>query len=469
MKKILLTVAALAVSAATFAQQKVVTETTVIGEDDYVTHYFYNAEGNPILLLTDDLSQQVLIYNELGQMTRQEYTDFTNDNSSRNYEYTYNELGQVATEEELAGQRSLGVTSYTYDEYGNVTSMTNSRAGLPINRRNTYNEAGQLIKQEILHPMNPQVAMATTEFVYDGDLLVRETDYSADELTSTTHYSYNDQAQLLSKVVKDAEGAVTSTTSYAYADIDVSFTPQNVNVVANPGNTVTITWTGSANAVVVDGVYYKVSGQQFTTPVLTDGEYIVYVAYNGNAFVSEPLDVIDNTKVGVSNVHMTGDIYATDETIIDYYGEPKDVIAYNLPIAWELNSDQNPISYRIYYNTTYYVDVEDGTLRSYTVPAINMKNYNPSTYSEVVVPLQIRVIAIYETGQMEPANTIDFTLEQTEAIMELVPVGIQQPRLSTLNAQRSTLYDLSGRPANANTRGIVILRQGDSVRKVLKR
>ena len=146
MKKILLAVAALMLSAASFAQQKVVTETTVIGEDDYVTHYFYNAQGNPILLLTDGLSQQLLSYNELGQVTRQEYTDFTNANASRNYEYTYNALGQVATEEEFAGTRSLGVTSYTYDEHGNITSLTNSRAGMPITRRNTYNEAGQLIK-----------------------------------------------------------------------------------------------------------------------------------------------------------------------------------------------------------------------------------------------------------------------------------------------------------------------------------
>ena len=467
MKKILLAVAALMLSATTFAQQKVVTETTVIGGDNYITHYLYNAQGNPILLLTDGLSQQLMTYNEQGQMTRQEYTDFTNANASRNYEYTYNALGQVATEEEFAGERSLGVTSYTYDEHGHITSLTNSRAGMPITRRNTYNEAGQLIKQETLHPMNPQIALSATEYVYDGDLLVQETDYSVDVLTSTTYYTYNNMSLRQTKVVKDADGAVTSTTTYAYADIDVSFTPQNVNAVANPGNTITVTWTGAANGIIVGGQYYAVSGQQFTTPVLLDGEYIVYVAYNGNAFVTEPLDVIDNTKVGVSNVQQTGDIYATNETIIDYYGNPKDVIAYNIPIQWTLPDGANPIGYRIYYNSTYYVDVDEGTIRAYTVPAINMKNYNPSTYSEVVLPLQIRVIAIYETGQVEPANTIDFTLEQTEAIMELVPLGIQ--RLSTLNPQPSTFYDLSGRRASANARGIVIQRQGDTVRKVLKR
>ena len=452
-----------------FAQQKVITETTVVGQDAYVTHYFYNAEGNPFLLLTDNLSQQFLIYNQAGQITSQEYTDFTNANSSRTYLYTYNSLGQVQSEEEFAGQRSLGTTTYTYDEQGNILTLTNSRAGMPINRRNTYNDEGQLIKQETLHPMNPSVAMAATEYEYEGTLLIQETDYEQEVLTTVTTYTYDAMALCQAKTVTDPEGNLISTTTYAYADIDISFAPINVSALPNPDNTITLTWEGNANALIVDGKYYTLNGQTYTTPVLTDGQYTLYLAYDGNAVATDPVDVIDNSKAPVTNVRLCGDIYATAETILNYYGEPKEVTAYNIPIAWDLPDNQKPISYRIYYNSTYYVDVPDGTLRTYTVPAINMKTYNPSTYSEVLVPLQIRVIAIYATGKMEPDNLITFTLEETEEIIKLQPAdAINTP--ANLNPQSSTqYYDLSGRPINRHAqKGIILMRQGDTVRKVLQ-
>ncbi len=200
--------------------------------------------------------------------------------------------------------------------------------------------------------------------------------------------------------------------------------------------------------------------------MLLDGEYTFYVANNGNATVSDPVDVFDNTKVGVSNVQVTGNIYGEMTTITDYYGEEKEVLAYMIPVSWTLPEGAQPQGYRIYYNATYSVTVDDGTLRSYTIPAVNTTNYVMGQ-GVVTLPFQIRVVAIYATGEEEPANVISYTLEQTEAI--ITAVGINTPQLSTLNPHPSTSYDLSGRPAASNTRGILIQRQGDRVLKVLKR
>ena len=458
MKKILFAVAALLVSAATFAQQKVVSVAVTEDEETPVCYYqLYDASGFLVYAFTPGVGAEIYTNDALGQAIKKEVISYLEDETTT-YEYTYNELGQVTSEKSAYYKEE-----YTYDAHGYKTKTTrtlNNGYVVVISVVNTYDTNGHLTKS---------VTMGRTEVDYtydDAGFLISEQTLNDGVLQSTTTYTYNLDGSIATVRTEVPESTVTLSV-YSYADIDVSYIPQNAFAVANADNTVTLTWSGTATAVVVDGQLYPVSGNSFTTPVMQDGLYTFYVVNNGNAAVLPDVSVYDASKVGVSNVHMTGDIYATNETIIDYYGEPKDVIAYNLPIAWELNSDRNPSSYRIYYNSTYYVDVEDGTLRSYTVPAINMKNYNPSTYSEVVVPLQIRVLAIYETGQMEPANTIDFTLEQTEKIMELVPVGIQQVNSDIVNNSKS--FDLSGRPANANTRGIVIQRQGDSVRKVLKR
>lgn len=464
MKKIIFALVALAVCTISFAQQKVVTKTTVIDEDNYVSHYVYNAEGNPILIITEGLSQQIMTYNDFGQMVQQDYFDLTDSRYNRTYVYKYNEIGQVESEEELAGDRSLGTTTYTYDNHGNVVSTTNSRAGMPISRRNTYDNDGHLIKMEIPNPMNPSVVMQATEYVYEGNILTSEAHYSSEILVSTTIYTYS-QDLLVNEIEKDPAENVTSRTDYLYSDIDVSFAPQNVNAVANEGNTITVTWEGAANAVIIGSQYFLVRGQNFTSPVLLDGQYTIYVVNNGNALVTDPIDVIDNTKVGVSNVRRNGDIYASNETILDYYGEPKDVIAYNIPIAWDLPDTQKPTGYRIYYNSTYSVEIEDGSLRSYTIPAVNTSNYVMGQ-GVVTIPFEIRIIAIYATGEVEPANVISFTLDETEEILNLQPV---EDAINTIKTGQSSSqwFDLSGRHATKNAHSILIQRQGGQVRKVL--
>ena len=120
------------IAAISFAQEQVVTQTTISGDETYVTHYLYDAQARPFLLLTEDLSQQFYTYNDANQIVRQDYTDLSGSGSDVSYVYTYNEAGLLVTEEEFFGERSNGVTTYTYDEHGNRASITNSRSGLPI-------------------------------------------------------------------------------------------------------------------------------------------------------------------------------------------------------------------------------------------------------------------------------------------------------------------------------------------------
>lgn len=461
-----------------YAQDQVVTETTVQGENTYVTHYLYDAQARPFLLLTDELSMQFYTYDETGNVVKQEYSDFTNPNLDRTYTYTYNEAGLVATEEEFAGERSLSSTAYTYDDHGHVTARTVNNAGgaLIISTRNTYDEAGKLVKVETLYPLDPSIVMSSTEYYYDGEFVVKTISFSREEVTSIVENTYNEAGLLIKSVTsvpvvseeeteeeQEVVFEISSTTTYTYADIDVSFAPLNVQAVAGEGNTIVVTWEGTANSIVLDGKFYTVTGNTFTTPVLIDGTYTVYVINNGNATAAEALDVVDDTKVGVSDVHLDGEVSASIVLEENRDGEMVPVTYYNIPVAWTLPAGAKPIGYRIYYNEQYYVEVEDGTLRSYVIPAKNITNWSMATMSVITLPFVVRVVAIYETGEMEPANLLEL---DTEAILALSVQATQAAAAPT------EVYTLSGvrLPSQNNLRpGTYVFRNGKVARKVQTR
>jgi len=457
MKKYLLAVAGLMLSAASFAQMKVVSVAMTEDEGDPIYYYqLYDQAGFLVYAYTPGVGAETYTNDELGHALKIEVVSYLTDDVTT-YEYTYNEQGLVASEKSPYYKEE-----YTYDAHGNKTMTMrtlNNGYVMSIPTTNTYDSNGHLIKT---------VTMGRIEVDYTYDeagLLISEQSISDGVLQSTTTYTYYLNGSISTSRKEIPESTVTVSV-YNYADIDVSYIPQNAFAVANPDNTVSISWSGMATEVVVDGQRYPVSGNSFTTPVLQDGIYNIYVVNNGNAAVLQDISVFDASKVGVSNVQLNGDIYGEWQTVLDRDGNEKQVMAYMFPIQWTLPDGANPIGYRIYYNSTYYVDLDEGTIRAYTVPATDLTIWSMSQ-GTITLPFEIRVIAIYATGQMEPANVISFTQEQTESIISTV--GIQQPRLSTLNSQLSPLYDLSGRPASANARGIVIQRQGDTVRKVLKK
>lgn len=464
MKKIVLTfVAAFALTASVFAQDKVVTETTVSTADlsTTVTHKLYNGDGNIILSFVEGVSQRVYLYDDFGNNIRQEYTDFVKSSQSRNYVYTFDDEGRVKTRQEFIGERALNTTSYEYDDHDNVISETGQ---ITFTYNNSYDTKGRLVKVTRPHPMDPTVEMSATVYTYnDDDLLIKTESFASGTATGYTSYVYDDSQNLTVQTSYDMEDNPISVTTYVYGEIDSYYAPTNVNAESNEGNTVTITWQGTANAIVCNGKWIEVSGNSYTTEVLLDGEYSFYVSNNGNAVVTEPIDVFDTSKVGVSDVKLTGNIYGEMTTITDYYGEEKEVLAYMIPVSWTLPEGAQPESYRIYYNASYSVTVDDGTLRSYTIPAVNTTNYVMGQ-GVVTLPFQIRVVAIYATGEEEPANVVSYTLEQTEAI--ITAVGISD--IKTAANAPAEFYSLDGVrvPASNVKRGTFIIRQGNTVRKV---
>lgn len=463
MKKILLAfAAAFALTASVFAEDKVFLEVTASVADlsTTVTHNLYDANGNMILSLTEGTSQTVYTYDELGHCTQEDFTNFLNPNLDRTYKYTYNNDGRIQTVEELAGERSLGTDTYTYDAHGHIATRTPSALPMPITYVNEYDIDDHLIKTTITFMGRD---MGTTTYEYTGDLLTKESSISGGELTGYITYAYDDNNNRTTAERFDAEDNPTSLTNYTYGEMDGFYAPVIASVVANEGNTVTITWQGTANAIVCNGEWIPATGNTYTTAVLPDGEYTFYVVNNGNAAVSDPVDVFDNTKVGVSNVQVTGNIYGEMTTITDYYGEEKEVLAYMIPVSWTLPEGAQPQSYRIYYNATYSVTVDDGTLRSYTIPAVNTTNWVMGQ-GVVTLPFEIRVVAVYATGEVEPVNVVSYTLEQTEAIISAV--GISD--IKTAANAPAEFYSLDGVrvPASNAKHGTFIVRQGSTVRKV---
>ncbi|UKK53768.1 hypothetical protein [Prevotella sp. E2-28] len=460
MKKVLLVLLAVVFASTVFAQKKVVTETAVSGTDVTISRHFYNASGNRSFLLVEGVSETVYFYNALNQVEREEFTNLTNKNLSRTYKYTYNETGLVATKEELAGERSLSQESYTYDAYGNLATITNGQLPLPITHNNTYDAEGNLIKDSISFMGRD---MGTTTYTYENGLLKK-----SESKDRVIEYTYNANGQVITTVA--TAGETVTETSYTYADIDAFFQPQGLQHAVNSGNTVTFTWTSNVDAVTFNGQYVEVSGNSYTTPVLTDGTYTFYVSYLGNAVEIPEVTVFDNSKVGVTNIHLNGNI--TAQKVIDFNekSEPKSTTTYYIPIAWSLAEGAQPVGFRIYYNANYYVDVEDGTLREYVIPASNYTYWNNGV---VTLPFEVKVQAVYATGTADPDQAL---VLDSEAIFNLEPevidntVGISNVAFKTTERGVYTLNGVRVADDVRNlTKGLYIVRKGNKTSKVLVR
>lgn len=466
MKKILLVLMAFVATATSlFAQKKVITETAVSSVDASVviTRHFYDGQGRVIYKLVEGVSETTYSYNDLNQLISEEYNVFDNYNAGRTYVYNYTE-GQLVSREEKAGERVLSTVKY--DEHGNP-SGTLTANGLEIPQQNTYDDDNNLVKSEIKHPMAGTV-MSTTAYTYsDGVLVKKETSNSAGVVTETVTYTYENGQLTKTTASAGDDGAVE--TAFTYADIDAYYAPQSVQATVNQGNTVTLSWTGNADAVVFNGEYVEVEGNSYTTDVLQDGSYTFYVANHGNAVVVPEVTVFDNSKVGVYDVALNGTITAKTFVTYDDQQQEKRTTTYYIPVKWSLDEEAQPQGYRIYYNDQYYVDVEDGTLREYTIPATNITIWNGAV---VTLDFKVKVQAIYATGVAEPDNVLELNTQEILAITpEEVVDGISNVNASLFKA--SGVYDLNGvrvgNTVNGLTRGLYIVRQGNKSTKVIVR
>lgn len=458
MKKLLFSLAALFfLSASTSAQLKVIDVTMTTGEEAPTHNYhLYDQAGFLVYAFTPGVGAETYTNDEMGHPIQKDVISYL-DNTTDTYQYTYNAQGLVATMTDPYG----AIEVYEYDSHGNKTKTTITRKNgyvFVTTTVNSYDDDENLIR-------SVSNGRSVVDYSYDeAGFLVRKQELFDDVLQSTTTYTYNLDGTVATTRYEIPESTVTISV-YSYADIDVSYIPQNAFAVANVDNTVTLTWSGTATAVVVDGQLYPVSGNSFTTPVMQDGLYTFYVVNNGNAAIIPEVTVYDTSKVGVSNVHLTGDVYYEWQTYTDYHGEEKTSMGYMFPIAWTLPEGAQPQGYRIYYNSDKSVDVEDGTLRNYTVPAI-YTTYYIQGQGVVTYPFEIRVVAIYATGQMEPANVISYTLEQTE---EIIALSVPMLPSDTKSNEPIEYFDVTGKRLGSNRHGLIIERQGGTVRKYMKK
>lgn len=465
MKKILLALVALVATTASLnAQKKVITETAVSSADASVviTHRFYNEQGNVIYKLIEGVSESTYSYNDLNQLTTEEYNVFNNYNAGRTYVYNYTD-GVLTSRDEKAGVRVLNTT--TYDDHGNPSGTVLNGGMMTIPQLNTYDE-DLLVKSEIKNPMSGLVTSTTTYTYNDGVLVKTETADQGGNVIETVEYTYKDEN--LEKTVATNAAEETVETVFNYGNIDAYFAPQNVKAVANQGNTVTLSWSGSADAVVFNGQYIEVEGTSYTTDVLQDGTYTFYVSNQGNAVVVPEVTVFDNSKVGVFDVAQNGDVRVQTVVTVDDQEQEKRTTTYYIPVKWSIDSEAKPIGYRIYYNDNYYVDVEDGTITEYTIPATNVTVWNGGV---VNLPFKVTVQAVYATGVAEPDDVLELNSDEIFAIEPEVVTGISSVNASQFKA--SGVYNLNGVRVASSVKGLrnglYIVRQGNKSTKVIVR
>lgn len=457
-KNVLTAVAALAaaiIPSTAQADKKVITETNIDLESAvYTTHKLYNANGNIAYKLTEGVEQTVYFYNALQQVEREEYTNLLNSNSSRTYVYTYNNNGQVATKEEKAGERSLKIETYTYDEHGNTATVTSGALPLPITYNNNYDESGRLSSYSITF-MGREMGGASYTYNANGQVLT-ENIINGD----TISYTYDDNGLLSQK-----DSKLNGTTVYTYGDIDPSLVPDGAAAEVGASNKVTFSWKGTATGIIFDGQYVETEGTSYTTEPLTDNTYTFYIINGGNYTTLENIDVFDNTKVGVTNIEQNGNVFVT---AISEYDEAADAtiqhLTYNIPVKWQLADGAQPTGFRIYYNEQYYVDVDDPTLREYVIPATNITIWNGAV---VTLPFEINVVAVYATGEAQPNQTLKL---DTDAIVALEPVvvdGIAPVRIVSDNTAVFTLNGVRLNNTSHLAKGAYIFVQGKNAKKVV--
>ncbi len=494
MKKTLLACVAFIVTSSIsmlFAQKKVVQEQEQSLDETglhlRVTHHQYDQAGLLRLSFVENEGETCYTYNEQGQLAEEISYSFDENEQSKLVEvnsshhvYKYGTNGMVEQDDVyLNSDRLLQSITYAYDAQGNISTMTvltSNGSAIQIVYQNQYDESGRLVEKTIINPMLG-ITMNVTTYTYGTfGITLEETKNSAGVVTLRSEYSYDAEGMLQSKssttytyerVVNEDEtttynltGQYQTITAYLYGEVAANFVPVNLKAEVGSGNVVNLTWeapAGGADSYVVfyDNVMQKVEGTEWTTPTLADGTHTFYVAsvrnnLGGNMAMVSDVAMKDNTKVGVTDVHLDGEITHEVRQELNSDGVLTDVDYFNIPVAWSLPDDAQPESFRIYYyKNYYYVEVEDGTSRRavISIPESRMKGFS-MTLGEFYYDIEIKVVAIYATGAIDPDNTI--VLEESPAVgITTTTTKEKEESWSTIDGRR-----LQGRP---RTKGVYLM------------
>ena len=209
------------------------------------TQYTYDANGNCLVRLSifdydggKGTTKDVSTYDEQGNLLTEEY--YNGDELVYRYVYTYTASGKVATDASTWNDGEEQMSTYTYDEYDNVLSITiqsNMYDTLIKEYENTY-ENGKLTTVAVYADGELDVYtqfdadgneilsvsyMAGEEFfreqsVYTNGRLVKYTCFDNGEESYSQEYTYNDNGILVRQSMTYSDGE-SQYTEYAYSEM----------------------------------------------------------------------------------------------------------------------------------------------------------------------------------------------------------------------------------------------------------
>ena len=482
--------------------------------DNY--YYYYNSQNQ--LAIETTYTQLRYIYNDNGTKASKETWNFSNGIFCCTMAeiYEYDEEGNII----------LATTNY-YNADGEITNSNPVEYSGYINGYYTimktpyYENHFEYVFNDDNQPT--QVIQLSGDdfsnidqgvfYTYENGVLVKEVvaTYSAnaeeghewDNITSTTEYTYNADGTINTRyVTTDANGSHNEIEwRYTYSTLDSSFVPQNVTADGTIGNNeVYVSWDAVPGAekyiVMCDNTIAEVEGKtDYIVPTLKDGEHQIAVLAvvggerkNISDFVK--VSVKDEGNLPMENFKVNGASLieeATDWGVNKYYA---------LDLSWDIPEGASTITdYKVYidngqswlttslYTTGMpaderqdaYNDISEwntGTRIWWT----NFENttQDPETWETISLQsgpdCKIWICAVYVTGESQPSNVVEVNVYNIANGIEENPTGIDNSTpLNNNSNQAIEFFNLNGQQvSNSHGQNVVIMRQGNQVRKIIK-
>lgn len=482
--------------------------------DNY--YYYYNSQNQ--LAIETTYTQLRYIYNDNGTKASKETWNFSNGIFCCTMAeiYEYDEEGNII----------LATTNY-YNADGEITNSNPVEYSGYINGYYTimktpyYENHFEYVFNDDNQPT--QVIQLSGDdfsnidqgafYTYENGVLVKEVvaTYSAnaeeghewDNITSTTEYTYNADGTINTRyVTTDANGSHNEIEwRYTYSTLDSSFVPQNVTADGTIGNNeVYVSWDAVPGAekyiVMCDNTIAEVEGKtDYIVPTLKDGEHQIAVLAvvggerkNISDFVK--VSVKDEGNLPMENFKVNGASLieeATDWGVNKYYA---------LDLSWDIPEGASTITdYKVYidngqswlttslYTTGLpaderqdkYNDISEwntGTRIWWT----NFENttQDPETWETISLQsgpdCKIWICAVYVTGESQPSNVVEVNVYNIANGIEENPTGIDNSTpLDNNSNQAIEFFNLNGQQvSNSHGQNVVIMRQGNQVRKIIK-
>ena len=484
-------------------------EPTLSGSD----RFFYDSKNQNCMEISNT-GYYRYNYNADGTVASREQWNVLNGVFYKSNEMVYEyDADKNITKTTSTNYDSTGQATYTssslFEDYENghykVMKNTNAEGGVTyeVHYELTFNEAKQITSSVQLTGDNFANKGMGTFYTYEDGKLVSEKQayYMAtageghewDNVIGTTNYAYNTDGSIKTRtVVSDSRyGHSEIEWRYTYSELNAELTPTNVKCDATVGgNKVKVTWDAVVGAtgyvVIYDNVIAEVDKNEFTTPVLADGEHHVSVlaVVNGEKNMSDivKVSVKDEGNVPMQNFKVLGaqKVEVESNGYVSYY--------YDLNMSWDVPEGASPITnYKVYVDNggTYYpsvsytqglTEVQDSynTVNSWVTnngflwTTFEETTYDSDTYQTISLgkgpDCKIWICAIYATGESQKSNVVEVNVYNLANDTE----SVESMKTSDSNVS-AQVFNLAGlRVAKTNGRQIVIVKQGDMVKKVIK-